>query len=121
MYQLTIIGDRQSGRSRILIDMAIDHAARHHETVLYQCPSRTEAHCALKMAQDRTLELVPKAIRCVHATNGRERITFNKGGVIDFVGDELWSTGKKIGLHCMDGVACEPYPNTERAVRAVLR
>jgi hypothetical protein len=121
MFQLTIVGDRLAGKTHILVDFAIDEAARGGGTVWYQSSSRAMSHHMVKRVQDRAEELVPKLVKRVSTGNGYGRIVFTSGGVIDFDGKDLWRTGQVIALHCMDEVFCEPYPHAKRAVRAVLR
>lgn len=121
MYQLTIIGDRQHGRPRALMDMAIDEAARRGGVVWYQTPNLTMASHMVGEIVARAKDLVPEKVLAVRRINGNRRVTFTGGGEIRFNADNLWKTRQKIGLHCMDDVAGEPYMYADRAVRAVLR
>lgn len=118
---LTILGDRQTGKTTALIDMAVEEAGRRGGIVWYQAENRSMTKHAVKMAVDRIRELDPSLINRVNNINGRERIIFSSGGLIDFDGAEFWRNHRRINLHCMDEAPGEPYPRAARSARTVLR
>lgn len=118
---VTILGDSQTWKTQILIDMAVDEAARRGGVVWFQSATTALSHHAVKQCVERAKEILdPAMIRRVANTNGRERITFTSGGFIDFDGAEFWKRMRRIQLHCMDQVGSEPYPRAARTARAVL-
>ena len=104
MEQLTIVGDRQAGKTHTLIDMAIDEAARRGGVVWYQCrePDDGPQHTRYGDRPRRTA-LSRKCINRVHRTLGRERITFTNGAYIDFIGDDFPARQQRdrAALHAM--------------------
>lgn len=110
---LTVIGDRQHGKSYLLGLAAID-AAVSGLTVFYQCESRT-------MARERFFDLEQRANRFgllerVYRANGDRRLLFTGGGVIRF-----HFRGDTVDLHIIDDLNAMPLPGARRVIRAALR
>ena len=117
---LTVVGERASGKTRALIDMAIDEA-RSGGNVWFQSRDHATGRSTMKMTVDRIRELDSGLINRVTGLNGHSRILFANGAIIDFDGGVFWKIGKPVSLHVMDEVSSEPYPMARRSVRAVLR
>lgn len=84
VQHLTITGDRQAGKTKMLVDVAIDEAARQGRSVLFFTPSRNQDSYTLSLIEDRAQHLCPELIERVYRTNGRERILFKGGGLVYF-------------------------------------
>jgi len=84
VQHLTIVGDRQAGKTHLLINIAIDEAARQNRSVLFFVSSRDYARYILQNLSDRSEQLVPGLTERVYWTGGKERIHYVHGGVVRF-------------------------------------
>jgi hypothetical protein len=118
--KLTVIGDRQEGKTRILIDNSIS-TAQLGGKVWFQTRDRSVGHLTVKQTVERIKEIDSKMIQQVSIANGHERIVFTSGGVIDFDGAGFIRSAQVIDLHCLDEVFGPGYTRAKRVIRTVLR
>ena len=120
---ITVVGDRQHGKTHILMDQAFLDAAGG-ATVLYESPLHRDSEEAFYRAEALSTKvpwssLVHRAWR----TRGEERITFHSGGSIIFrsqsrcCATEAWP----ITVHVLDGTNSQPHPEAQRIYRSALR
>jgi hypothetical protein len=130
--QLTILGDRQSGRTRALCLIAIADAAAGEE-VLYECETWNLAEETLRTAADLMYLLCPEKVEHIRRANGQYAIEF-KGDDLPFHGGRIRFTSasriesrmmrgaRNISTHIMDNMRfCEPHPDALHVIRSVLR
>lgn len=121
VQHLTILGDRQAGKTKLLVDIAIDEAARQGRRVLFFTASRAYDSWTLKLIEARSRELVPQLVEQVYYSNGRERIRYTTGGLLFFRQDQHHSVSP-IDTHIIDDVSGgESCVGANRIYRAVLR
>ena len=84
VQRLNIFGDRQAGKTTLLIDIAIDEAARQHRDVLYMTPSYDQDEHTHRLIRERATQIVPDLISVVRNANGKQSITFKGGGRIRY-------------------------------------
>lgn len=119
---LTLLGDRQAGKTTALIRLAALEAVQG-ESVLYHCQTAPMAddcfHRAVEWLQESALS---KEVLKVAHTTGHQRILFVSGGRIVFLPQES-RTMRSItpDIHVMDDVQTEPHVAARRIYRGVLR
>jgi hypothetical protein len=132
--QLTILGDRQSGRTRTLGLIALADAASGEE-VLYEAESWQMAENCFHDIADLAQVLYPDRIEKIRCANGKYLIEFKAigsepplipGGRIRFASSTRLESRQMAGIrtvttHIMDDVHAEPHPDAVRVIRAVLR
>jgi hypothetical protein len=116
-HELTILGPRQSGKSHVLVMMAVEEAAVNDGSVAYvSCDRRMDsvrfADC-LERAEWLYLDRIERAYRA----NGAQRIVFKGGGVIRFITSDF---GREYDLCCLDDVPAERMVKAKRSIRAAL-
>lgn len=122
--RLTIVGDRQHGKTHQLIEIAID-AAELGQKVLYQCDLQRETReCFLRAEQCANRRRTVAKVWCAR---GEQRIKFDSGGVIFFDGrllrglGDLYELGEGLDVHILDSSTAEPLPLAGRVYRSALR
>lgn len=120
VQHLTIVGDRQAGKTRLLVDVAVDEAARQGRDVLFFTPSLDQDSWMLKLIQERAEQLIPGAVERVYRTNGRQRITFTSGGRVRFRLDK--DENPRVDTHIIDDVSGgDSCVGATRIFRAMIR
>jgi hypothetical protein len=130
--QLTILGDRQSGRSRQAVLAAICDA-QDGKRVLYEVDKPGSTEEALRTASDLALRLCPNNVLRVVRARGRLAIDFKDdrglpstaSGRIDFRclrTSPEYGRGGRVDTHVIDDVPyAEPHPDALHVIRVVLR
>lgn len=112
---LTIVGDRQHGKTEALLRLAFSDAS-FGDTVLFQsenAPQRSDAFArASGIANSR------KDVIKVVLTNGNQRIVFESGGRILF---GVSSRGVDVDTHIIDSPTAPEHPGAQRIIRSALR
>lgn len=125
---VTILGDRQSGRSTLALLAAIQDG-QDGRRVLYEVSSNTEATEMLRQGADLAYRLCPDSIDRVNIARGRQEIRFkgepgpsSRGGSILFWSSYHRPPTDRPDTHILDGVPyTEVHPNATRSIRVVLR
>lgn len=121
VQHLTIVGDRQAGKTKLLVDVAVDEAARQGRDVLFFTPSLDQDAWTLKLIQERAEQLVPGSIERVYLTNGRQRIIFTSGGRVRFRLNR-GEANPKVDTHIIDDVSGgDSCVGATRIYRAMMR
>lgn len=121
---LTVLGDRQSGKTTALIRLAVMEAAIEGQRVLYTSYSGAVAEHHFKMTVDWLYESIFRnEIVKVSRTNGQQRITFRSGGTIFFPPPSKSEfRGYTPNVHIMDSDDfAEAHISAERVYRGVMR
>lgn len=114
MNVLTITGDRQSGKSYTLRQLAID-AATQGESVLFACESQNLAMEQFRIMRDT---IAPELVEKVYLANGNECITLIGGGCIYF---NIAAHRRRTTVRLLDNVDHpDLYIGAERIIRTVL-
>jgi hypothetical protein len=116
-HELTIIGDRQSGKTYLMTMMAVEEAAGGG-TVWYQGTDYHMDRVNFQNCLERAEWLYKDRIKRAYRSNGAQRIVFTGGGEICFSPKEY---GRTFDLHCLDEIPGERLSTATRSVRAVLR
>lgn len=118
---LTVLGDRQHGKTELMLRHAVSEARDVDATVLYECERSPITHDAflrgVKMAERR-----PASVAKILRSNGDEQIEFAGGGRVLFATSGRGTgRGIDVDVHVIDGGNAEPHPTAARVVRGVLR
>ena len=120
MSHLTIVGDRQTGKTEALLKLGIADAEAGM-TVLYSSRLRSTMkdafeHAKLLIASNRNIE----EVRLAH---GDESVRFAGGGRFIFGCYETRSEGRGImvNTHLIDDASNDPHPSAERVIRTARR
>lgn len=122
VQHLTILGDRQAGKTKLLVDVAVDEAGRQGRRVLFYTYSRDQEGWVLKLIEERARDLIgDDQVQKVLRSHGRERIFFASGGTVFFRLDNS-DVNKSVDTHIIDDVSGgESCVGATRVFRAMMR